>query len=81
MSALLPDTKEDAIKASVDAMLLAAKLLLVAIDVAEEGTEVSYWLMVIDKLGDFATCLRPPQHSWPEGGAKLYDFASRKQVN
>ena len=78
---VLPDTMEDAIKASVDAMLLAAKLMLVAIDLAEEGTEVCYWLTVIDKLGDFAATLHPPKHDWPVGGAKIYDFASRKQVN
>ena len=75
---------EEALKAAVEAVLLAAALLDTRAAMSPDEDDGLFWIKEANKLRDTATRLLPPADEWPkekDGMGQLYDFKSRQRVN
>ena len=79
---------DEALKAAVEAVLLAAALLdtraAMCHSEAFGDDEALFWVDEANKLRDTATRLLPPADEWPKAKGdmgQLYDFKSRQRVN
>ena len=76
-----PSTKEEALRAAVEAIFLAAKFVQLASDLAEEEEPVALFVMAHDTLLNMGNAISPDGHSWSQIGAELYEFPSGKRLN
>ena len=76
-----PANKDEALRAAVEAIFLAAKFVQLASDLAEEEEPVALFVMAHDTLLNMAGAISPDGHSWSNTGAELFEFPSGKRLN
>ena len=76
---LSPQTKEEAIRAALEAIYLAAKALALAVELAEEEEVVGPFIMAAESLKNIAHSLFPDGNAWPKDGCAIYDIKTGKQ--
>ena len=80
----LPGSMDEALKAAIEAVLLAAALLDTRAAMSSDEDDGLFWIEEANKLRDTATRLLPPADEWPKAKGdmgQLYDFKSRQRVN
>ena len=76
---LSPQTKEEAVRAALEAIYLAAKALALAVEYAEEEEVVGPFIMAAESLKNIAHSLYPDGNAWPKDGCAIYDIKTGKQ--
>ena len=78
---LSPQTKEEAVRAALEAIYLAAKALALAADLAEDEEPIGAFVMAAESLKNIAHSLYPDGSAWPkgEGCCAIYDIKTGKQ--
>ena len=76
---LSPQTKEEAVRAALEAIYLAAKALALAADLAEDEEPIGSYVMAAESLKNIAHSLYPDGNAWPKDGCAIYDIKTGKQ--
>ena len=76
---LSPQTKEEAVRAALEAIYLAAKALALAADLAEDEEPIGCYVMASESLKNIAHSLYPDGNAWPKDGCAIYDIKTGKQ--
>ena len=69
------------LQAAIDHIIMAATELDIVCSLAKEGTEIASYESAAYVCRELAMGLLPDTTSWPEGGAEIYCFETRRKVS
>ena len=75
-----PQNRNPTLDRAINHMLEAAHDLCTAADIAAEGDVISEYINLAIRLRDMAQFL-DEGHSWPEGGAEIFDIRTKEKLN